>query len=217
MRVLSIHLLAATMLLAIASTASAYRVDMTSNTTGPLDVNDTVTITVTFDTEGAADVMLLGVGVLFDKTSFDYVPGSSSTPTYLLYTTAKNAYLAPASTCDPVCKLSTIPGVTDQLQLDFLSSQIAQNKSVPGISAPGGESLGSYVFRVKSIAAGTANFNFIFSDARGSILQLGNTTQPPLGLGAAITVNLPEPTSAALSLAALLTVAAVRVRRQRMR
>jgi len=213
MRVLSIRLLTAAMLLAIASTASAYRVDMTPNTTGPLSVSDTVTVTVTFDSEGQADVALLAFGVLFDDTSFDYVAASSSTPSYLLYVNGKTPFLQAASTCMPVCKLFGLAPF-NQVQLDFLSSSLPSG--VPTVT-PGPVSLGSYVFRVKDTGAGTADFNFIFSIARGGILQLGDTTQPPLGLGNGFTVDLPEPTSAALSLAALLTVAAVRVRRQRTR
>jgi hypothetical protein len=213
MRVLSIRLLAAAMLLAIASTANAYRVDMSPNTTGPLNVNDTVTVTVTFDSEGQADVALLAIGVLFDNTSFDYVAASSFTPSYLLYVNGKTPFLQAASTCVPVCKLFGLAPF-NQVQLDFISSSLPAGVPTP---TTGPASLGTYVFRVKDTSAGTANFNFIFTIARGGIIQLGDTTNPPLGLGSGFTVTLPEPTSAALSLAALLTVAAVRVRRQRMR
>ena len=204
MRLLKLNLLALAVLLLTLSTANAYRVDFQSSYAGQvLAISDTISVTVNFDTEGAANVMLLGVGVTFDNTILEYVPGASTTSTYLLYTTSKNAYLVPASTCSPVCGISTVPGLTNQVQLDFLSSKVAQNIAVPGTTAGsigqlGNKSLGTYVFHVIGLGDGLSEIAFSFAGATGGILQLGDGTQAPLALGGPIAVVTPEPTTALL-------------------
>lgn len=188
----------------LAAQASAYRVDFQTNYAGQaLRISDTISMTVLFDTEGARDVMLLGVGITFDTAVLEYRPELSVTPTYLLYTTAKNAYLVPASTCSPVCGLSTVPGLTNQVQLDFLSSKVAQNISVPGTTLGsfgqfGNKSIGTYVFHVKALGDDFAGIAFSFDGATGGILQLGDGRQAPLHLGAPLVLPTPEPSTALL-------------------
>ena len=189
----------------LAARASAHRVHFQTNYAGQaLGIRDTISVTVLFDTEGPGNVMLLGVGITFDSTILEQVPGSSSTPTCLLYATTKNAYLVPASTCAPVCGLSTVPGVNDQDQLDFLSSKVARNIAVPGTTAGsfgrfGHESLGTCVFHVKAPVLDFGQLAFSFAGARGGILQLGPGSQVPLALGAPLSRLTPEPSTACSS------------------
>jgi uncharacterized protein (TIGR03382 family) len=94
------------------------------------------------------------------------------------------------------------------VQLDFLSSSLGSG--VPGI---GQDQLVHLFFEVTSTAAGSANMDFLFDDQLGSVFALGDGSQPTLGLGSRVVVNLPEPTAGLLSLAALTTVVALRRRR----
>jgi len=224
MRLIAIHLVAALALVFAASTAQAFRVDMAAYLNGSpyagesLAVNDLIELRVDLDTEGGSGITLLGVGLLFDAGSVTYRQDLSSTTTYLLYTTAKNPYLIPASTCGGTtgtgCKIFGTR--SNQVQLDFISSALPAG--VPGTTATdtsvGGPQLVSLFFEVTSTTAGTASFDFDFDPFYGSILQLDPVANPPLGLGASAVVNLPEPAIGLLSLAAVGTVAVLRRRRK---
>jgi len=196
MRLLKINLLVAAVLVFSAASASAIRVDFaTADFGSSIAVGDTVTINVVLNSEGLGGITLLGVGVLFDEGVFTYRQDLSSTTTYLLYTNGKNPYLVPASTCGGSSGTGcNIFGTrSNQVELDFISSALPNG--VPGTTA--GTQLVSLVFQ--AVAPGVGAFNFDFDPFYGSILQLGDLSNPPLGLGAGGSVTVvPEPTTALL-------------------
>jgi hypothetical protein len=225
MRLIATPLLAALALLLASSTAHAYRVDMAAFLNGSpyageaLNVGDIISVEVTLDTEGAADIALLGVGVLFDESSFTYRQDLSVTTSYLLYTGPKTPYLI----ADPSCggypttgACGIYPTRSNQVQVGFLSNSLPSG--VPNATADdasvGGPVLHTAVFEVTNTAAGTASFDFDFDGFFGSILQLGDTSNPPLTLGPSAVVTLPEPSVGLLSLGAIVTVAAIRRHRK---
>ena len=140
---------------------------------GPLGVSYRVHIDL--NTNGGTDLFALGVGFLFDTGGFTYDPGASSTNTYLLYTTAKNPYLTPSSTCGGVSGSGCNTYLTNpnQVQLDFLSSAVAWRAGVPAAS-DGFENLATLVFT--SIAPGNHGFLFSFDPAQGGVLELADGT-----------------------------------------
>jgi hypothetical protein len=201
MRFLKLNVLVAALMLFTAAGASAWQVrDVSSEYGTTLNIGDTVTVTIDLNTDGGTDLLALGVGFLFDTAVFSYDQAASASNTYLLYTSAKNAYLVPASTCGGTsgdgCNLYlTNPA---QVQLDFLSTKVAQGPAggIPNASV-GFENLATLVFT--AIAAGNAGFAFSFDPVTGGALGLADGTQPGLTLGAggAVTV-IPEPTTALL-------------------
>ncbi|MDG2049442.1 MAG: hypothetical protein P8M78_04700 [Myxococcota bacterium] len=145
-------------------------------TVGPLGVSYRVHIDL--NTNGGTDLFALGVGFLFEGSGFTYDQGASSTNTYLLYSSAKNAYLVPASTCGNTsgdgCNLYlTNP---NQVQLDFLSTKVGQGLPAAGIptASDGFENLATLVFT--SISPGTFGFLFSFDPITGGVLGLADGT-----------------------------------------
>lgn len=215
MRILKLNLLVAALFCLSIGSAQAIRVDMHASVTdiggdglALVGVGDTISLTVALDTEGQLSasnaLLLLGVGVMYDHAILSYNAGMSSTPTYLLYTTAKAAYIVPASTCTPVCDQYGIAPF--QLQLDFLSSQItgptgvAANSatSIGGAGAIGtAQIMGTYVFNVIGLGDGDAEIFFTFDQATGGIMQT-SAGLVPLTLGAGENFITPEPTTAVL-------------------
>lgn len=198
MRLLKINLLVAALMVFGAATSSAYRVDFATAAFGTtINQNDLISIDVVLDTEGQGDITLVGVGVLFDEAVFTYRQDLSSVTSYLLYTGAKAPYLI----ADPSCggypstgACGIYPTRTNQVQVGFLSSGLPAG--APGATPPGGSVLTTLVF--EAVGNGVGSFAFDFDSFYGSILQLGDLTNPPLGLGASGVVTVPEPTTALL-------------------
>ncbi|MBW2230533.1 MAG: PEP-CTERM sorting domain-containing protein [Deltaproteobacteria bacterium] len=207
MRLLKINLLVAALMVLGAATSSAYRVDMVSAEFGTsINPGQLVTIAVDFDSEGATDVAILGMGVLFNESVFSYRQDLSSTTSYLLYTTGKNPFLIANAVCGGYGGPTAGDGCTlfGEGTSGFISNQvgIAHNSSsstlagVPAV-APAGTQLVQLVF--EATGGGTGSFDFDFDLARGGILQLGTGERVALGLGASGSVNvIPEPTTALL-------------------
>jgi len=196
MRLFKITLLVASLIVFSAATSSAVRVDMSSPDFGSSVAPGTlVTVDVFLNTEGTSGITLLGVGMLFNSSSFTYRQDLSSTTTYLLYVSSKQPYLVAASTCggSTGTGCNIFPTRPNQVQLDFLSSGLPNGAA--GTTA--NTQLVSLVFEATGPGAGS--FNFDFDPFFGSILQLANLTNPPLGLGAGGTITvIPEPTTALL-------------------
>ncbi len=229
MRLLTINLLTIALLIVGATSASAWRLDVSSNYAGDssLSASDTVTITLALDSETGTDVALLGIGVIYDTANLSYDRTPSSSTSYLLYTSPRNAYLRAANSCgggfsSPNAGMgcSDHPTLGDQVQVDFFSSQVGANTGVP-TATTGAEVLATLVFHVDSLGAGFddtdpfVGISITMDPIRSGILQLGSASggaQPPL------TINfVPEPTTAGLSLAALTTLFALRARLRRVR
>jgi len=201
-------------LLFAASSANAWQVRMESTSAGGnIAVGDRVTVTVDLNTDGGTDLFALGVGVLFDSTAFTYLQAESSSTTYLLYTTAKNPYLVPASTCGSTSGAGCDTYLTNpaQVQLDFISNAVASAAGVPAASN-GFENLVTLVF--EAAQDGTGGFEFSFNPETGGILALSDASEPPLTLGQGFAVTVPEPGLALMSMAALGTVVLIRRNRR---
>ncbi|MCH2184491.1 PEP-CTERM sorting domain-containing protein [Myxococcota bacterium] len=199
MRFLKLNILVAALVLFTAAGASAWQVRDTSAQYGTsINIGDSVTVTIDLNTDGGTDLFALGVGFLFEGTGFTYDQGSSATNTYLLYTTAKNPYLIPASTCGGVSGSGCDTYLTNpnQVQLDFVSSAVGTGAGVPAASV-GFENLATLVFTATT--PGTYGFLFTFDPVTGGVLGLGDgsTESLTLGAGGSVTV-VPEPTTALL-------------------
>ena len=184
-------LLAALFVCLGATSASAYATTMTSNypNTTRYYTGDTVTVTVSFDSEGEADISLLSVSVLFDDTIFSWDEGASSSPSYALYVSGGkgNQYLVPATT-----NMTLRTGTSNQILLDW------QNTALPGGNRdPGSFDMATLVFSVSDVGGGIAAFT-LSNSSPGNILQLVDGSNPANALSGDFNVITPEPTTALL-------------------
>lgn len=193
MRLFKINLLAVALLVFSVATASAYRVDLVSSDFGTtIAPGDLISIDVVLDTEGGANMLLVGLGVLFDESVFTYRQDLSSNPTYLFYVTAKQPWLIPASTCTPVCGINGI--ISNQVQIDWISTALT---TPAGAAGTGLGTLATLVFQ--ATGSGIGGFDFQVIDGNlSTVFQLGDLSEPPLTLGPGGTVVVPEPTTALL-------------------
>ena len=174
-----------------AASASAFATTMTSNYSNGtvLTTGDTVSVTVNFDSEGAADISLLSVSVLFNDTIMSWDQGASSSPSYALYVSGGkgNQYLVPATT-----NLTLRTGTSDQILLDW------QNTALPGGNRDAGSfDMATLVFTVADTGAGLAAFT-LSNSSPGNILQLADGSNPANALSGNFDVVTPEPTTALL-------------------
>ena len=187
MRLLITNVLAAALLLFGAAGANAFSTSMTNSWGGGVaSVGDTLTVTVSFDTDGGNDVSLLSVSVLFDDAIMTYDGGTSAT--YALYTGGKGAsYLKPATTNNTLRV-----GTSNQILLDW------QNNILPGGAAASGNFQMSVLsFTVQALGDGQADFT-ISADSPGNTLFLGDETYPTNNVSGSFAVITPEPTTALL-------------------
>ena len=189
MRLLITNLLASALLIFGAASAHAFATTMTSNYSNGtvLGVGDTVEVTVNFDSEGAADISLLSVSVLFNDTIFSWDGGTS--PTYALYVSGGkgNSYLIPATT-----NLTLRTGTSDQILLDW------QNTALPGGNRdPGQFDMAVLSFTVQDLGAGVASFT-LSNSSPGNVLQLSDGSNPVNAISGDFDVVTPEPTTALL-------------------
>ncbi|MAI80165.1 MAG: hypothetical protein CL917_14550 [Deltaproteobacteria bacterium] len=180
-------LLALGLLVFGAASASAFSTSMTNSWGGGVaSVGDTLTVTVSFDTDGAGDVSLLSVSVLFDDAIMSYDGGTSAT--YALYTGGKGAtYLKPATTNNTLRV-----GTSNQILMDW------QNNILPGGAAASGNFQMSVLsFTVQALGDGQADFT-ISADSPGNTLFLGDETFATNNVSGSFAVITPEPTTALL-------------------
>jgi hypothetical protein len=199
------------------------RIDVGPDT---IDIGDTVEVEVYFDTEEQNDISLVGVGVLFDASKFTYLPGLSISPSYALYAGRSGIAMGPLST-----NLSIRTGTDNLVLLDWSSDGLLTNTgSTLGCGpygtfplnpeAPSGDGCGwvmaSLVF--EAIDSGTTDFE-LSSSSPGSVMkaynQEGVLTDYPNTVSGNFTITIPEPTSASLSIFALLSLAGLRLRAAR--
>jgi hypothetical protein len=191
MRLLITNLLASALLIFGAASAHAFATTMTSNYSNGtvLTTGDTVSVTVNFDSEGAADISLLSVSVLFNDTIMSWDQGASTSPSYALYVSGGkgNQYLVPATT-----NLTLRTGTSDQILLDW------QNTALPGGNRDAGSfDMATLVFTVADTGAGLAAFT-LSGTSPGNILQLADGSNPANTLSGNFDVVTPEPTTALL-------------------
>ena len=187
MRLLITNVLAAALLLFGAAGANAFSTSMTNSWGGGVaSVGDTLTVTVSFDTDGSNDVSLLSVSVLFDDAIMTYDGGTSAT--YALYTGGKGAtYLKPATTNNTLRV-----GTSNQILLDW------QNNILPGGAAASGNFQMSVLsFTVQALGDGQADFT-LSSTSPGNTLFLGDETFATNNVSGSFAVITPEPTTALL-------------------
>ncbi|MFP6639908.1 MAG: PEP-CTERM sorting domain-containing protein [Myxococcota bacterium] len=208
-RLILLSLLLATSLLVFgAASASAYAVTMTNDYNGlQPQIGDVITTTLTFDTEGAANVALLSVSVIFDETQFSYdFPdvGGALNPTYILYTPVGRGhnYLTEGTSTTRQLRFNT----TNQLLVDFVNIDLPDGNVLPGVAL-----IATIEFTVTAFT-GAALFD-VTADAPGNVLWLGHTGVEPLATSGDFT-TVPEPTTALL-MGLGLTGLAMSGRRQR--
>ena len=195
MRLMIINMLAAVLVLFGAASASGYTVTMTNDYNGQQPVvGDVITTTLTFDTEGAADVQLLSVSVIFDDNQFSYnLPGigGAQNPTYMLYTSVGRGFnMLLQSAQNGALRV----GTTNQLLFDFTNSA-----PLPSGNVLAGSALMATIEFTVTAFTGAALFD-VTSTAPGNVLQLG-----PANSNAVVALptsgdfsTVPEPTTAIL-------------------
>jgi len=200
MRFFITNLLATALVVFAAGSASAIGLTLAGANGQLVGVGDSVTVTVTLDAD-VTGIVLISTGVLFDDTILSYNQGASSSPTYILYVNGKTPYMTPNFN-PPVIRI----GTTNQVNVDWTSTSLTE-----GTGAMGTGNLAHLVFNVSAPGNwGTVNLSLtnagnIFQTA-GGVNQVGVVS--PDGL----TITVPEPGIAGLSLAALFTVGALRTR-----
>jgi hypothetical protein len=181
-------LLASALVIFGAASASAYATSISSPQAGStLGVSDSVTVSVNFDSEGAADITLLSVGVHFDNTIFTH--SGSNAATYALYATpAKGAvFMVPASTNGQLRV-----GTNNQVNMDWISSGLPD-----GNRDAGSFEMAELTFHIQAIGDGMGDFTLSNSSA-GNILQLGDGSIADNAISGDFVVYTPEPTTAIL-------------------
>ena len=205
------------------STASAFETFIGAVDGQPttVEIGDTIDLYVDFSTEGdfPSGISLLSVSVLFNNSLVTYNQQSSLTPTYALYVSGGkgNQYLVPATT-----NLTLRTGTSDQILLDWLNTTLpGGNRDQCGNYGPDPAGQGVCGFRMAVLnftAAnnGLANFD-LCNDCPGNALQLadGSTPENVLAGTGSISIQIPEPTAASLSIFALLSMAGLRMRANR--
>ncbi|HEM47170.1 MAG TPA: hypothetical protein ENO23_09020 [Alphaproteobacteria bacterium] len=212
-------LLLAALLLLPAVEGLAYRIDLVANwdptaaCSGQTCIGTvTPTVEVWLDTEGEADIALLGFGVSFAEPGLSYDRAASSTSTYVLYTAANAPYLVPSSSCGgrpgaPTagqgCDL--FPGTTNIVHVGFASSNVPN-----GVPGSGRALLATLVFQAAWPSPHTVDA--VFDPEFGGAFLLGDSTSPPLGF---TVTYAPDPSTGALLAAGLGLLAAARRRAHR--
>jgi hypothetical protein len=172
-----------------AGSANAYSTSMSSPQAGQvLGIGDPVEIVIEFDTEGAADIMLLSVSVLFDTGIMDFT--GSSAPTQALYFGPVPGWvgLQPAGT-NGYLRVGTI----NQVNMDWLSTDFPN-----GNTEPGSFQMATLNFTISALGDGNAEFT-LSNSRSGNVLWLSSGSYPPNSLSGDFAVStIPEPSTALL-------------------
>lgn len=157
-------LLATGMIFFGAASANAYFVSMTSDYVNGTELvnGDTVTVTVTLDTEGESDIQLLSVSVLFNADIFDY---NFSSPTYMFFVPVGRGFniLAPVAANNGNLRV----GTDNQILLDWQNSDALPS----GNLGSGVATMATIEFTVIN-GGGDAAFT-LSGDSPGNVFQLG--------------------------------------------
>jgi hypothetical protein len=210
MRLLITNVLAMALLIFGAASASAFATTMTNNYGGAdLTTGDTVTVTVDFDTEGATNLQVLSVSVLFDDAVMTYSPrgSGSEAPTYALYIAGGRG---PVSLGELTTNLTIRAGTSNQVLLDWSSTAVPTGTrdacgnygTYPADpAAPSGNACG-FTMAVLQFTVHTAGADATFTlsnSSPGNVISLGDGSNPANPVSGAFTVStIPEPTTALL-------------------
>jgi len=166
-----------------AGSANAYSTSMSSPQAGQvLGIGDPVEIVIEFDTEGAADILLLSVSVLFDTGIMDFTGSSAPTQALGLQPAGTNGYLR--------------VGTNNQVNMDWLSTDFPNG----GNTEPGSFQMATLNFAISALGDGNAEFT-LSNSRSGNILWLSSGSYPPNSLSgdfAVSTSTIPEPSTALL-------------------
>ena len=179
-----------------ASSASALAISL-AGLGGTVTSRDTVSVTVTIDTEALNGITLLSVGVLFDDTKLTYNKGASSATSYALYLGGgSRGYMTASGTCGgypndgTACSLRV--GTTNQVNVDYVSTAL-----LTGTVLNGAWLAATLVFDVVEGSGGTAAIS-LSTSSPGNTIALAGGAQGTATLTGAGVVNVPEPTTALL-------------------
>ena len=197
MRLLKINLLAAALMLFSVSIASASSITLVPTTpTNPVNVGDTVSFDIVADITDI-NVLVFGVGVLFDPNVLTYEPGQSgASGTYILYSVGAGSvpttWLKPQA--DPwQIWAGSKPAGLEQVNVNWIAQTFVDNV---GSQATGtGILLGNISFTASGPGATDVALSF---DVGGTIFNVGGDD-----VSAGVPVNsvpvvVPEPTTALL-------------------
>jgi len=198
----------AAVLMLSASSASAISLTLAGANGQDVAPGDSVSVTVTLDTQATVGITLLSIGVLFDDARLAYNKAASSATSYMFYVPPSkgnpNNFLKASTTCggypspggyysnSGACSLRV--NTTNQVNLDFVSADLAAGTS--GTNS-GVSLLATLVFDVLA-SPGSAAITLSQTSPGNVIGQPGggSTTATLIGDGS---VNvIPEPTTALL-------------------
>ena len=222
MRILTLNLLAAALLLFGAASASAFAVDITARgATSSLSTSDTVTVDVFLDADGGITIFSVAVvnsnpgALLYDAAASAALPpftgcpaplcgtsGSGAQPSYILYLppagNMPSTYLAPLQTPAFLNFPPETPG-TEQVNINYVERAF-NTTTLTGT----GIYVATMVFHV--VADFTADVTLSLAFTTSNLIQTGTIVTDPalIGLSSPITVTghagppVPEPTTAML-------------------
>jgi hypothetical protein len=207
MRVIRISLAVTVAILLGASSASAISLTLEGANGQLVTPGTQVTVTVSLDTEGTAGIVLFSLGVIFDDAILSYNASLSSASSYALYNNNFIPYLKPWPSPGPP---QLFGGTTDQVNVDFVASNLVTGSSASGDTYAGLVVIGTgtlaplanLVFDVIALGDGVADIRLTLG-AGGNAFVMANGSPPSLTFGAAGDggdgwVITPEPTTALL-------------------
>jgi hypothetical protein len=202
MRLLIINLLATALLIFGAASASAWSVTMVEQTSYDGQVvngSETIIIDIYLDATEVG-LQLFTIPVVYDPTILAFDSGSSSEPSYILYSAGTGAtpavYLYPQS--DPLIEWPGLPtpgAPGGQVNLGWLST---------GLNPTGASGLGIHiatmVFHVTGAPGDGVGEIGLLADGNGWTLRVDGVQYPSssIGTSGSVAVLTPEPTTALL-------------------
>ena len=192
MRLMIINMLAAVLVLFGTASASAYAVHYNCNYAGNCDgwssppLGEVLTMVLTFDTEGASDIQLLSMSVIFDHSQFSYnLPAGAENPTYMFYVPVGRGFNMLEARPE---NGSLRVGTENQILFNFTNSD-----PLPSGNVGAGVALMATIEFTRTAVLGPAFFE-VTAEAPGNVLQLG-----PLHGNAVVPLSIvPEPATAVL-------------------
>jgi hypothetical protein len=213
MRAIRIYFAAALATLLGASSASAISLTLDGANGQLVTPGTQLTVTVSLDTEGTAGITAFSVGVIFDDAILNYNASLSSVSSYALLQNLPppNNYLEPHLVPYPAPGAQLFGGTTDQVNVSFFSTDLANGARATGETYANGVLVGTgtlaplanLVFDVVALGDGVADIRLTFGAGGNGFSNLAGGSTPSFTFGAAGDggdgwVITPEPTTALL-------------------